>query len=305
METHSHGQHDAEPEGRGLQITASDGVTLQATLYEPRTGEARGNVLIIGAVAVPQRFYARFALHLARAGLRVLSVDYRGVGRSRPARLRGYRAELSDWAERDYPAALAFLLQHYGHVPTYAVGHSLGGQVVALSPDAGVLRAVVTVASQNGYAGNFPDAPSKRRLWNTYVPALTSLFGYLPGWAGLGTDLPEGAARQWARWCLSPDYFLSEHPEYGQTIARFARPILAYSFDDDGYAPLVNVRWLHGVYAAAPVEHRHLAARELGLDFVGHFGFFRPSARPLWDEVLRFFDADGALAPTYRHVRAA
>lgn len=36
------------------------------------------------------------------------------------------------------------------------------------------------------------------RLWRVAVPSLTALFGYLPGGAGLGTDLPAFFRRRFA-----------------------------------------------------------------------------------------------------------
>jgi predicted alpha/beta hydrolase len=274
---------------RVLSLRTTDSYTLGATVYEPQVAEPLANVLMIGAVGVPQRFYASFARYVARAGYRMLTFDYRGLGRSRPQTLRGFDAQLSDWAERDYPAALHWLLDHHAEVSTFAVGHSLGGQTVALTPRSQALRGVVTVASQNGYYGNFAQPWRMQLLWRVLLPSITKTFGYLPGWSGSGEDLPNGVAREWASWCLSSEYYLTSHPEYRAPLAAFDKPILAYSFDDDPYAPLINVRWLHARYERAALEHRHLDPRELGLARVGHFGFFRRNAKALWAESIAFF----------------
>lgn len=273
-------------------------------MFEPH-GRVHSNVLMIGAVAVPQRFYASFARHLARAGHRVLTFDYRGVGSSRPDRLRGFTARLSHWVELDYPAALTFLLDHYGEIDTFAVGHSLGGQSVALTPRADVLKGVVAVASQSGYYGNFENPWKMALLWRGLMPGLTRSFGYLPGFSGTGEDLPRGVAEEWASWCLSPSYFLGAHPEYRAPMAHFQKPMLMYSFSDDDYAPLVNVRWLQARYESALIEHRHLDPRELNLDHVGHMGFFRDKTSALWSEVVDFFGRclthEEPVMRTYRH----
>lgn len=274
---------------RALSLRTADGHTLGAHIYEPAAGQALANVLMIGAVGVPQRFYAPFSRYVARAGYRMLTFDYRGVGRSRPARLRGFEAHLSDWVEQDYPAALAWLLEHHSERSTLAVGHSLGGQAVALTSSAQNLRGVLTVASQNGYYGNFDNPWRMQLLWRVLLPTFTKTFGYLPGWSGSGEDLPNGVAREWASWCLSSEYYLTAHPEYRGPLAAFDKPMLAYSFEDDSYAPLINVQWLHARYERAALEHRHLDPRELGLERIGHFGFFRASAMALWAESIAFF----------------
>ena len=62
-----------------LSFKAADDRALSGQLYRP-PHDARGAVLIGGATAVPQRFYARYAQWLATQGLTVLSFDSRGTG---------------------------------------------------------------------------------------------------------------------------------------------------------------------------------------------------------------------------------
>lgn len=279
---------DVELHERGLSITTSDHVHLGARIFEPK-GDVRASVLMLGAVAVPQQFYARFARSLAHDGYRVLTFDYRGVGESRPESLRGYRATLSDWAERDYPAALDWLAMSHPERPLMAVGHSLGGQIVGLAPRAQELRAVATVASQSGYYGNFENSGRMALNWRVLIPSVAATLGFVPGWMGVGTDLPRGVALEWAKWCLSPEYYLGSHPDYRGPISQFEKPLLALTFTDDDYAPLSNVLWLHDRYAAAKLEHRHLDPSDVGVEHVGHLGFFRPHLSHLWSQVSAFF----------------
>ena len=74
--------------------------------------------------------------------------------------------------------------------------HSFGGQIATtLSPAA---DAIITVGAQGGYVGRY-DAPRKQwyaAVMRGLIPAITRGFGYLPGWIGLGEDLPPGVARQ-------------------------------------------------------------------------------------------------------------
>ncbi len=39
------------------------------------------------------------------------------------------------------------------------------------------------------------------------------------------------------------------------------------------------------------VELRHVDPGDVGLDRIGHVGFFRPESRPLWDDVISWFEA--------------
>jgi predicted alpha/beta hydrolase len=101
---------------RAFDLHADDQVRLGATLFEP--ARPHGVVIIHGATAVPQRYYQRFATFAAQAtGARVITYDYRGVGRSRPvapaSSLRGFDASLHDWAALDAPAVHEHARRHF------------------------------------------------------------------------------------------------------------------------------------------------------------------------------------------------
>jgi predicted alpha/beta hydrolase len=67
--------------------------------------------------------------------------------------------------------------------------------------------------------------------------------------------------------------------------ARLEAPIFAYSFADDPLAPPNAVEALLSLYRRARATHRHVAASDVGLRAIGHFGFFRAAQRDrLWAE---------------------
>src|SRR5687768_10537965 len=106
-------------------LVASDDFALGAALYRPK-GEALGTVIVHGATAVPSGYYRRFAEFLAHHGLRVLTYDYRGIGRSRPEALRGFRASMSDWARLDADAAHRLVAERFPGEGVATIGHSFG-----------------------------------------------------------------------------------------------------------------------------------------------------------------------------------
>jgi predicted alpha/beta hydrolase len=277
-----------------LRIAAADGYSLGATLFAPDTPNGRV-VAVNAAMGVKRGFYAPFALYLAERGFTVVSYDYRGIGDSRPPRLRGFGARTQDWGERDFAGVLHWVAAQFPAARVLAVGHSIGGQIVPLAPNADRVAALLGVAAQSGYWGHWP-MPRKLgmwALWHAAMPLGARTVGYFPARRlGLGEDIPAGVARQWAEWGRSPHYIAG--PPGGAVRERFARlrlAIRAYSFSDDHFAPRPAVDALLGFYrGAAPVEHRHVTPGELGLRRIGHFGFFRESgAAALWADAAAWF----------------
>ena len=272
-------------------LVTKDDFALGGALYRPK-GPAIGTVIVHGATAAPARYYGRFAEFLAHHGMRVLTYDYRGIGASRPLALRGFRARMSDWALLDAAAAHRLVAEQFPGEPVATVGHSFGGQLIGLLDAASEVRGSLLVASQLGYYGHWGtlDRWKLGFLWRALVPTLTASFGYLPGQAGLGEDLPRGVAEEWARWCSHPDYLMSDYPEARERFARFDKPMLFYSFDDDPIAPQRAVEALIARLSGAQLEHHAISPRAFHNEPIGHFGFFRPRfEQTLWLEAVRFF----------------
>jgi predicted alpha/beta hydrolase len=113
-------------------IETKDGQRIAARFFRPQ-GEPKGSVLIVPAMGVTQGYYQPFASWLARQGFNAATFDYRGTGLSRPSDLRGFKADIFDWARLDCAAMIDALPR-----PLYWIGHSLGGQRVLareLAPD--------------------------------------------------------------------------------------------------------------------------------------------------------------------------
>jgi predicted alpha/beta hydrolase len=290
-----------------IDLYAADGQRLGATWFHPLVTEPRAAVIINGATAVPASYYARFAEHLAARSLSVLTYDYRGVGASRSRGLDGFHASMTDWAHYDARAALDHVQERLPGTPMVLVGHSFGGQLIGLLEEANHAALAVLVGAQLGYYGHWPQ-PERARLalmLNFVLPLMTRTFGYLPGWTGIGEDLPRGVAEEWARWCTDPDYFMGTYPDARDRFARFGRPTLFYSFTDDDFAPQPATARLVELLGSAELVHRRVRPRELGAASVGHFGFFRPRfAATLWRETIRFID-DGLAGRRFTPDRTA
>ncbi len=279
----------SEVPGQSITLKAGDGLELGATLYLPAAaGEARRAVLIAPATAVRRAYYDGYARYLSGRGFTVLTLDYRGIGASRPARLRGFQASMHQWGEQDLAGALAWLHSRFPSHRLLAVGHSAGGQLLGLAANNGLLHGLVTVAAQSGYWGLWPRPRryAMALLWHVAMPGLSHALGYFPASVlRLGEDLPAGVALEWARWCRDPDFLAGRsRRESVRHFGSLAAPILAYSFSDDPFAPRAAVDWLTDLYRSAPRQRRHLSPGQVGQP-IQHFGFFRERLKePLWSQ---------------------
>ena len=65
---------------------------------------------------------------------------------------------------------------------------------------------------------------------------LTHALGYMPGWAGIGEDLPKDVFLQWADWVFSPRYLFDFQTAALENFAKFKGELRALCFSDDPWA---------------------------------------------------------------------
>lgn len=255
--------------------------------------------------------YARFASFLASCGIPVLTYDYRGIGSSRPASLRGFRAAAEDWSEFDCAGAIAQLRSRYGAADLVGVAHSIGALITGGAPNATEFARYLFVCPHTGY---YRDYLLKHRLpmaamWHGVMPALTQIFGYFPAKAlRLGEDIPAEVAMQWAARRspdLRPEATTRDASRARLMMARYATlqgSALAIGFRDDSFATMKGMRRLLAAFPNLQAEIWLIAAADVHMKSIGHFGFFRREAAPaLWPRVLSFVDPVGRGLTTAEH----
>lgn len=276
-----------------LTLQAQDGFPLQA-LFFPAVGQRKGRLIVAGATGVKQRFYSRFASFAAEQGMDVWTLDYRGIGLSRPQRLAELKMNYLDWARLDLAALLDHVLAQ-GEGPVWMVGHSYGGHAFGLLPGHDQVQRFATFATGAGWHGWMPPLERLRVLfmWHVLGPLIVRRKGYL-AWSllGMGEDLPRDVFVQWRHWCRWPRYFFDDPamPEVSAQFARVQTPILAINATDDKWAPPASRDAFMSGYSQAPMQAMTIEPRSLGMSGIGHMDYFRPQARALWQQTLDWLE---------------
>jgi predicted alpha/beta hydrolase len=285
------------PQGRPVRLKTADGVEIGGVFYEARRPRSypRAAILHCGG-GIPAARYRRFADFLSEFGIPVLTYDYRGIGSSRPAQLRGFAAGLEDWVEYDSAAAIAWLRELFPGDEIIGISHSIGALALGGAPNAAEQDRLVLIAPHTGYVGDY--APLYRLpmglAWHAIMPVLTWTFGYFPGSRlRLGSDLPGRFALQWAG-RLSPGVRMAGPGGRGERMrkllgncAALERPAQLVTVSDDAFATVAGARRLLSYLPRLSARHIVFTPADAGTDRLGHFGFFsQQRGQTLWPRLL-------------------
>lgn len=296
--------HDALP----IEIVCRDGVTLGGHLWGASQPRPIAVVIINPATGVLARFYHRYARFLADEGFVALTYDYRGIGQSRPPRMRGCGYRWRDWGEQDFDAAVRFVRAAWtDDVPIMVVGHSVGGFLPGLAESGSRIERMLTVGAQYGWWGDY--APRHRLglflKFHAVMPPITALAGYFPGRRlGWLEDLPAGVAFEWA--FRRQRFEHSHHPdERAAALERMAAVnarILAVAVSDDPIGTLPAIRRTLAYYRNAVRAAVLLSPQDYGRSAIGHFDLFRADhASGFWRDTLSWL-RDGEIPKPERLV---
>lgn len=256
-----------------LAVEATDGYSIRGFFWrDPEASHTRSVVIINPATSICCRYYFRFAGFLFENGFDVVTYDYRGIGESRPARLRGFDGCWLDWGSLDFEAVLQQVRRSFPDQPVHVVAHSIGGFVLGLAPSNHLIQRIFTMGAQYAYRRDY--APDKKlrmtAKWHVVMPLLTMLFGYFPGEkVGWLEDTPSGVVRDWV---FSRERFedtwrgraSARYPDKHLLVQRFAAvtaPTLAVSVTDDDFGTVPAIERLLAYFSSSPRTHLEFRRR--------------------------------------------
>lgn len=283
-----------------VSFRALDGFELGGMYVTPVGKPSKAiSILICPGGGIPSIRYLNFARFMAEHGMPVLAFDYRGIGYSKPASLRGFEASVEDWSEHDCGGAIEYLAKMNPAAELVGIAHSIGSILLLGAPNSAKIGRFLIVCGHTGYYGDYH--PKYRvpmaMLWHGIMPIATAIFGYFPGrMMRLGEDIPKGVALQWAAQRrpvakVAPKW-LADRGRLAALLARckvIKSEAMAIGFADDGFATPAGLKRLHAIAPGLQLDWKEFSPRDLGLRRVGHFGFFRRAVGArLWPQVAQF-----------------
>lgn len=280
-----------------IQIPATDGFLLDAELYTlPENDADKGLIILHEGTALPKKLYQPYARFLAEQGYAVICYDYRGVGKSKPKKLKGFEASIIDWAQKDMVGVIDWATQQYPKHKKYIIAHSMGGQIIGLVKNINQIERIVTIASSYGNWRNFTGNFKYQAIffWSVLLPVFTKLYGYFPASKlGMGADWTKGVAKNWFDWCKSnkPHSQLMEEANIPHYYHQFKVPIKAFIMADDYMATPKTIPLYQKDFASTQLNVEIVHPKAYNRDKIGHFGFFSEKNKEvLWQKPLDFLE---------------
>lgn len=272
-----------------IDIITKDHYSLAAHLFEPQISNQKV-LLINSATGVKQQIYFSVAQFFADHGFTVITYDYRGIGLSKPHKMRGFEASMRVWGTTDYKSLTDYIKSNFEDYKKYCLGHSVGALILGMNPDSEIFEEFIFVGTQNAFVGNLRLKTKIEAYlgFGIVQPLFTVLLGYFPAsWFGLGESLPSGSAFDWRILILnkkSTNNLLEKSADFSKKLRQ---KVLVIWAEDDAWLTEKGVKsLLENTYANLRPTYRHIYTSESEKGEIGHVNFFRSYNRKLWKILL-------------------
>jgi predicted alpha/beta hydrolase len=275
---------------KSINLLTGDHYQLSAHLFEPKNPDKK-LLLINAATGVKQQIYFSIAQFFADNGFTVITYDYRGIGLSKPEKMKGFVASMRLWGAVDYKAATDYIKTNFEDYQKFCLGHSLGALILGMNEDSSIFEEFIFVGTQNAFVGNlkFKTKIEAYLGFGIVQPLSTVLLGYFPAnWFGLGESLPSGSAFDWRTLILnkkSTNRLLEKGQDYSKNLTQ---KVLVLRAEDDIWLTEKGVKsLLQNTYPNMKPTYRLIKQSESEKNEIGHINFFRSYNRKLWNIILK------------------
>ncbi|MDH6250718.1 putative alpha/beta hydrolase [Chryseobacterium sp. H1D6B] len=272
-----------------LILKTQDNLSITAHIFVPEKSSQKV-LLINAATGVKQQVYFSFAQFFSEQGFTVITYDYRGIGLSKPEKMRGFNASMRIWGSKDYKTLTQYIRTRFSDYKKYCLGHSVGALILGMNEDSEIFEEFIFVGTQNAFVGNlkFKTKIEAYLGFGIAQPVTTQLLGYFPAhWFGLGESLPKNCAYDWRTLILnkkSTNRLLEEIDDYSKKLTQKVFVIRA---EDDVWLTEKGVEsLLNDTYPNLKPTYRLIQTSESEKGEIGHVNFFRSYNKKLWDIIL-------------------
>lgn len=273
-----------------LILLTSDQIPLSVKIFRPEISHNK-LLLINSATGVKQQIYFSFAKYFAENGFTVITYDYRGIGESKPQKMRGFEATMRTWGTEDFKTVTDFIQKNYKDHQRFCLGHSVGALILGMNPDSFIFKKFVFVNTQDAYVGNLKWNIALAGIlgFGLAVPLTTQFFGYFPAHRfGLGESLPKGVAFDWKTLILHKKSTSRLYEKITEDVSKkLMQETLIISAEDDPWITMKGMENLmNNVYPNLKKTYREIKISESPQKEIGHINFFRSFNKVLWKVVL-------------------
>lgn len=272
-----------------LALTTEDSFSIVTHLFLPEKSNQR-LLLINSATGVKQQIYFSFAKYFSEKGFTVITYDYRGIGLSKPRKMKNFEASMRIWGSKDYKALTDYIRLNFKDFKKYCLGHSVGALILGMNKNSDMFDEFVFVGTQNAFVGNlkFRTKIEAYLGFGIIQPLTTTLLGYFPSqWFGLGESLPKNCAYDWRTLILnrkSTNSLLDKIEDYSKNLTQKVFVIRA---EDDVWLTEKGVKsLLNETYPNLKPVYRLIKISESEKGEIGHVNFFRSYNKKLWNIIL-------------------
>ncbi len=273
-----------------LVLQTSDHFPISVRIFEPEIPNSK-LLVINSATGVKQQVYFSFAKYFAEKGFTVITYDYRGIGESKPHKMKGFEASMRIWGTRDFKAVTGFIKENYPDFAKYCLGHSVGALILGMNEDSAIFEEFIFVATQDAYIGHlsWKLAITAALGFGLALPVAVILKGYFPAHRfGLGESLPKGSAYDWRTLILNRKSTGRLFEKIGKDYSKeLNQETFIIHAEDDSWVTMKGMESLmNNSYPNLKKTYREIKVAESPKKEVGHINFFRSYNRILWKIIL-------------------
>lgn len=275
---------------KSINIKTEDNYSLAVHIFEPQNPNLK-ILLINSATGVKQQIYFSFAQFFSEQGFIVMTYDYRGIGLSKPDKMKGFEASMRIWGTKDYKAVTNYIKTNFSDYQKFCLGHSVGALILGMNEDSEMFEEFIFVGTQNAFVGNlkFKTKIEAYLGFGIAQPLSTKLLGYFPAdWFGLGESLPSGSAFDWRTLILnkkSTNKLLEKSENFSKNLNQ---KVFVVRAEDDAWLTEKGVKsLLQDTYPNLKPTYRLIKTTESEKNEIGHINFFRSYNKKLWNIILK------------------